>query len=148
MTHKLVAIITCLASSLAGCAAEPAAPEPTRVYDFSGGSLASPRRIAPPKPGASVKTVLRAAIQEAQPALLGCYIAFGGPRSSATTGTITLSLRLAAERDATLVEVAEVSGDMTEQLATCMRETAMTIKFPPLAEPGIVQVNYPFTVGA
>lgn len=139
MTHSLAAL---LVPCLLACAADRS-PTPARIYDFTGGPLVLAVPPVPPRPGASPKTILRYAIQRVQPALLGCYIAFGHGR----TGTITLGLRLSVEPDATLVESVEVGGDVgDDELRTCMHDTASMIELAPMAEPGVIQIHYPLTV--
>ncbi len=139
MTHKLAALLIPLAIA---CTTEPP-KEPTRIYDFSASELAELVQVQAPKTG--TKASLRASVRSVQPALLGCYVAHGrGAR-----GTITMSMRLSGGPDGTLVESVDVGGDVTDEaFIDCVRDTAMLIEFAPLPEPGVWQVNYPFTVGA
>ncbi len=142
MTHKLAAIVLPI---VIACAADAPPPEmPAKIFDFSGSGLAELVPMQAPKRGASIKTMLRYGIRQAQPALLGCYDAYGRD----ARGTIALSLRLSG----TMVEWVDVGvsldGAIDERLTDCIRDTAMTIEFPPMPELGDAQVNYPFTVGA
>jgi hypothetical protein len=141
MTNPLVLLLPFVLA----CTTEAPPNEPTKVYDFAGSELAEVVELAAPAKGASSKTLMRHSIRSVQRELLGCYVAFGhGAR-----GTIALSLRLSGRPDGTIVESVSVGGDVTgDAFLDCARDTAMTIEFSPMQDPGVWQVHYPFTVGA
>jgi RNA polymerase sigma factor (sigma-70 family) len=140
----------------AGSAAAATAPTvPTddkiRVYDFSGGALLEPPPAPKPrKPGPLGKHDLRAAIHSVQPLLAECYRA-AEPSLARKDGTINVVIRLEGEPDVgTVVTDAKVGGDAhlvdAGDLAECFRETLLSIEMPGLADPGVFDVHYPFTI--
>jgi hypothetical protein len=82
-----------------------------------------------------------------QPLLVECYQASG----QGAHGTISVVIRLEGEPDVgTIVTSARVEGDAglagNAELAECFTETLLSIELPGLADPGIVDVYYPFTI--
>lgn len=144
MTHELAAL---LLPAILACTVEAPPKEATKVFDFSGSELTQLVEVRTPNRHASIKAQLRDAIRNEQPALLGCYIAHG----RGAPGSFSLGLHLSGGPNGTLVESVDVGTSFEtagDALVDCIRDTAMTIEFAPMTEPGDVLVNYPFTVGA
>jgi len=121
-------------------------PSNPKIYDFAGGRLDDLKALPAPATIRLVdKATLRYALATVQPLLLECSNA---ERDRAATGHVEVTVRLVGDPEvATVVERADVTGDVTPSIAECMRESLLSIELPASDDDVTVEVHYPYAIG-